>query len=147
MYLATGVRCSAVMVEGEELTKVYRQSWIVRGDSDQWPSWWCWCRRQWCWCRRPPTWPQGSSGQDDEVRPQLESPSQASICLTSFSPTWTLSIGFCLQLDFAPVNRRGRWRSTEVYRRRATGTCYIGSVWRDPKSKSIFGKKKKAGFL
>ena len=31
IHLATGVRCSAVMVEEEESTKVYKQSWIVDG--------------------------------------------------------------------------------------------------------------------
>ena len=131
MYLATGVRCSAVMVEGEELTKVYRQSWIVHGDSDQWPSWWWW----WCLCRRPATWPQGSSGQDDEVRPQLESPSQASICLFSFSPTLKISIGLILDGILAPVDRRGRWRSTAAYRKHAKGTWWIAVCVTRPKTK------------
>ena len=158
-HLATGVRCSAVMVEEEDSTRVYKQSWmlgivmlvkvvilmLIMVVMMVMPLMVMTVMLMVVMFKT--TWPQGSSGQDDEVTPQLESPSQASICLTSFSPTWALSIGFCLQLDFAPVGRRGRWRSTEVYRRRATGTCYLGSVWRDPKSKSIFGKKKKAEFL
>ena len=36
------------------------------------------------------TWPQGSSGQELDVVPQLESPSQARICLSSCCRTWDL---------------------------------------------------------
>ena len=36
------------------------------------------------------TWPQGSSGQEFDVVPQLESPSQARICLSSCCRTWEL---------------------------------------------------------
>ena len=71
----------------------------VQTELNSWWSWWCcwwWWWYWWrCWwCVRNITWPQGSSGQDDDVTPQLESPSQADICLSSFSPTWALFISF-----------------------------------------------------
>ena len=102
----------------------------VQTELNSWWSWWCCWWRCW-WCVRNITWPQGSSGQDDDVTPQLESPSQANICLSSFSPTWALFIGFVfLSKKVAPENMRGRWKSTGAYRMHAKGTWWAAiSTW------------------
>ena len=51
------------------------------------------------------TWPQGSSGQELDVVPQLESPSQARICLSSCCRTWELFFKSILKYcDLPPEN-------------------------------------------
>jgi len=86
------------------------------------------------------TWPQGSSGQDEEVTPQLESPSQAPICLSSFCPTWALFHGISPGIRLGTC---GQEREVKVhcnlqeachgYLGLSGATGYLASVGRDPK--------------